>query len=114
MIHSSEEEVMKLRTESLQWIADRLFWACLADWRSPVRIVKPDTVPAEPTSEKESSQDTYFKNRYFAHIIKEMAKNPEHRDLFPGAPQARLRAATHATFGLLNSTPHSASQHGAS
>jgi hypothetical protein len=21
---------MKLRTESLQWIADRLFWACLA------------------------------------------------------------------------------------
>ena len=27
-------------------------------------------------------------------------------DLFPGAPQARLRAATHATFGLLNSTPH--------
>jgi AcrR family transcriptional regulator len=27
-------------------------------------------------------------------------------DLFPGAPQSRLRAATHATFGLLNSTPH--------
>jgi AcrR family transcriptional regulator len=27
-------------------------------------------------------------------------------ELFPGAPQARLRAATHATFGLLNSTPH--------
>ena len=27
-------------------------------------------------------------------------------DLYPGAPQARLRAATHATFGLLNSTPH--------
>jgi AcrR family transcriptional regulator len=29
-------------------------------------------------------------------------------ELFPRAPQARLRAATHATFGLLNSTPHSA------
>jgi AcrR family transcriptional regulator len=29
-------------------------------------------------------------------------------ELFPGSPQARLRAATHAMFGLLNSTPHSA------
>ena len=29
-------------------------------------------------------------------------------ELSPGAPPARLRAATHATFGLLNSTPHSA------
>jgi len=29
-------------------------------------------------------------------------------ELFPGTPQARLRAATHAAFGLLNSTPHSA------
>lgn len=31
-------------------------------------------------------------------------------ELFPDAPQARLRAATHATFGLLNSTPHSAGE----
>lgn len=30
-------------------------------------------------------------------------------ELLPDAPQARLRAAAHATFGLLNSTPHSAS-----
>jgi len=29
-------------------------------------------------------------------------------ELFPAAPPARLRAATHASFGLLNSTPHSA------
>jgi AcrR family transcriptional regulator len=29
-------------------------------------------------------------------------------ELFPSAPQARLRAATRAVFGLLNSTPHSA------
>jgi AcrR family transcriptional regulator len=31
-------------------------------------------------------------------------------DLFPGAPQARLRTSVHAMFGLLNSTPHSASE----
>lgn len=29
-------------------------------------------------------------------------------EMFPLAPQARLRTAVHATFGLLNSTPHSA------
>jgi len=29
-------------------------------------------------------------------------------ELFPDTPQTRLRAATHAAFGLLNSTPHSA------
>jgi AcrR family transcriptional regulator len=32
------------------------------------------------------------------------------RQLFPQAPAARLRAATHAAFGLLNSTPHSAAE----
>jgi AcrR family transcriptional regulator len=31
-------------------------------------------------------------------------------ELVPGAPQATLRTATHAAFGLLNSTPHSASE----
>lgn len=31
-------------------------------------------------------------------------------ELFPGSQQERLRAATHATFGLLNSTPHSAAE----
>jgi len=31
-------------------------------------------------------------------------------ELRPGAPQARLRTAVHAAFGLLNSTPHSASE----
>lgn len=31
-------------------------------------------------------------------------------ELYPQSPQARLRAATHATFGLLNSTPHSADE----
>jgi AcrR family transcriptional regulator len=31
-------------------------------------------------------------------------------DLYPGNSHARLRAATHATFGLLNSTPHSAAE----
>jgi AcrR family transcriptional regulator len=31
-------------------------------------------------------------------------------ELFPRTPRARLRAATHAAFGLLNSTPHSASE----
>jgi AcrR family transcriptional regulator len=31
-------------------------------------------------------------------------------ELAPGAPQATLRTATHAAFGLLNSTPHSASE----
>jgi AcrR family transcriptional regulator len=31
-------------------------------------------------------------------------------ELLPGAPQARLRTAVHAAFGLLNSTPHSASE----
>jgi AcrR family transcriptional regulator len=35
-------------------------------------------------------------------------------ELIPDAPQVRLRAATHAVFGLLNSTPHSASPHSAS
>ena len=29
-------------------------------------------------------------------------------EIFPLAPQARLRTAVHAVFGLLNSTPHSA------
>jgi AcrR family transcriptional regulator len=31
-------------------------------------------------------------------------------ELTPAAPQARLRTAVHAMFGLLNSTPHSASE----
>jgi AcrR family transcriptional regulator len=31
-------------------------------------------------------------------------------ELAPGVPQAALRTATHAAFGLLNSTPHSASE----
>jgi AcrR family transcriptional regulator len=31
-------------------------------------------------------------------------------EMIPQAPQARLRTATHAAFGLLNSTPHSASE----
>ncbi|WP_067480774.1 SACE_7040 family transcriptional regulator [Actinomadura hibisca] len=31
------------------------------------------------------------------------------RRLHPGRPEERLRAAVHACFGLLNSTPHSAS-----
>lgn len=31
-------------------------------------------------------------------------------ELFPGAAQARLRTAVHAMFGLLNSTPHSATE----
>ena len=31
-------------------------------------------------------------------------------ELVPGVPQARLRSAVQATFGLLNSTPHSASE----
>ncbi|WP_043629453.1 SACE_7040 family transcriptional regulator [Nonomuraea candida] len=31
-------------------------------------------------------------------------------ELHPAAPAARLRAATHAVFGLLNSTPHSAGE----
>ncbi|NUW44013.1 TetR/AcrR family transcriptional regulator [Nonomuraea rhodomycinica] len=31
-------------------------------------------------------------------------------ELHPGCPAARLRAATHAVFGLLNSTPHSAGE----
>jgi AcrR family transcriptional regulator len=31
-------------------------------------------------------------------------------ELFPGAAQTRLRAAVHAMFGLLNSTPHSAAE----
>jgi AcrR family transcriptional regulator len=35
-------------------------------------------------------------------------------ELMPDAPQARLRAATHATFGLINSTPHSAGRSSAS
>jgi AcrR family transcriptional regulator len=32
------------------------------------------------------------------------------RRIHPGTPQARARAAIHAVFGLLNSTPHSASE----
>jgi hypothetical protein len=35
--------------------------------------------------------------------------NPANRVL-PGATQVRMRAAAHATFGLLNSTPHSAGE----
>ncbi|GAA3134412.1 TetR/AcrR family transcriptional regulator [Planomonospora alba] len=31
-------------------------------------------------------------------------------ELYPDRPPARLRAATHAVFGLLNSTPHSAGE----
>ncbi|MFI7439820.1 SACE_7040 family transcriptional regulator [Nonomuraea indica] len=31
-------------------------------------------------------------------------------ELHPGCPPPRLRAATHAVFGLLNSTPHSAGE----
>jgi AcrR family transcriptional regulator len=31
-------------------------------------------------------------------------------EISPGAPQASLRTAVHAMFGLLNSTPHSASE----
>jgi hypothetical protein len=31
-------------------------------------------------------------------------------ELYPAARPARLRAATHAVFGLLNSTPHSAGE----
>ncbi|WP_068924476.1 TetR/AcrR family transcriptional regulator [Planobispora rosea] len=31
-------------------------------------------------------------------------------ELYPGCPPSRLRAATHAVFGLLNSTPHSAGE----
>ncbi len=31
-------------------------------------------------------------------------------ELSPGAAPAGLRTAVHATFGLLNSTPHSASE----
>ncbi|MBG0831027.1 TetR/AcrR family transcriptional regulator [Planomonospora sp. ID67723] len=31
-------------------------------------------------------------------------------ELYPGCPPPRLRAATHAVFGLLNSTPHSAGE----
>ncbi|MEV4009230.1 TetR/AcrR family transcriptional regulator [Nonomuraea angiospora] len=34
-------------------------------------------------------------------------------ELHPACPAARLRAATHAVFGLLNSTPHSAGELGA-
>jgi AcrR family transcriptional regulator len=35
-------------------------------------------------------------------------------EVLPGAPQARLRTATHAAFGLLNSTPYTLGRHGAS
>jgi AcrR family transcriptional regulator len=35
-------------------------------------------------------------------------------ELAPDAPPARLRAAVHAVFGLLNSTPHLTGEHGAS
>lgn len=31
-------------------------------------------------------------------------------EMFPSSPQAHLRTAVHAMFGLLNSTPHSASE----
>ena len=33
-------------------------------------------------------------------------------EVLPGAPQARLRTATHAAFGLLNSTPYTIGKHG--
>ena len=33
-------------------------------------------------------------------------------EALPGVPQARLRTATHATFGLLNSTPYTLGKHG--
>ena len=35
-------------------------------------------------------------------------------ELNPLVPPSRLRTAVHAMFGLLNSTPHSVSPHGAS
>jgi AcrR family transcriptional regulator len=35
-------------------------------------------------------------------------------EVVPGASQARLRTATHAAFGLLNSTPYTIGKHGAS
>ena len=34
-------------------------------------------------------------------------------EVLPGVPQARLRTATHAAFGLLNSTPYTVGKHGA-
>jgi AcrR family transcriptional regulator len=34
-------------------------------------------------------------------------------EVLPGASQARLRTATHAAFGLLNSTPYAIGKHGA-
>lgn len=34
-------------------------------------------------------------------------------EVLPGASQARLRMATHAAFGLLNSTPYAIGKHGA-
>ena len=34
-------------------------------------------------------------------------------EVLPGVPQARLRTATHAAFGLLNSTPYTIGRHGA-
>ena len=33
-------------------------------------------------------------------------------EVIPGVPQARLRTATHAAFGLLNSTPYTIGRHG--
>jgi AcrR family transcriptional regulator len=33
-------------------------------------------------------------------------------EVLPGVPQARLRTATHAAFGLLNSTPYTIGKHG--
>jgi len=35
-------------------------------------------------------QNTYFKNRYFCANLYHMAKNPEHRDLFPGALEVMI------------------------
>jgi PadR family transcriptional regulator, regulatory protein PadR len=37
-----------------------------------------------------SLKDTYSKNRYFSYIILGMAKNLEHRDLFPGALEVMI------------------------
>ncbi|HMD95133.1 MAG TPA: helix-turn-helix domain-containing protein [Trebonia sp.] len=34
-------------------------------------------------------------------------------EVLPGVPQGRLRTATHAAFGLLNSTPYTIGRHGA-
>jgi PadR family transcriptional regulator, regulatory protein PadR len=48
----------------------------------PARVNTPHR--ADFVQRVENSANTYFQNRYFA-IVACMAKNPEHRDLFPGA-----------------------------